>query len=187
MTCDQRDKCLLYLWDEMDTEQLKAFTAHLSQCPACRQETEQLKSLVGTLREIGLPSIPQSIIERIRQRLTPPAETPARRLWLGPRGMLAVAASVLLVAGIALLWINFLPSSNAPDQPKQVANNTVADETAGTMAILSILDDELTAEIGQLAGEVESFLEETSYGIEDYELQDPQSLRKVWELPTIIT
>ena len=46
MTCqDYKDSMMAYLDNELNDEQLRAFTAHLASCPKCTQELEEFKKL----------------------------------------------------------------------------------------------------------------------------------------------
>jgi len=84
---------------------------HLEHCPACRQEAQDLKIIVGLVQELPLLEPPAEFRQRLRARLeddkglnSAAGQGPARG-WR--YGLAAVAASFLLVLGVASAWHQF--------------------------------------------------------------------------------
>lgn len=85
-----------------------AFEGHLAGCPECRDEVEQLRLAVDALpRSVepfaAPPSLKRSLMEAVREDAKPARRPLLDRLRLpNLRPQLAMAAALLLVAGVAL-------------------------------------------------------------------------------------
>src|SRR5262245_38893611 len=102
-----------YAMDALPDNEAVAFTAHLEQCPACRQEVAELQA---TAAQLGLaatapPStqLRDRVLHAVHQTrqvppVAPPADVERRRRWWTPR-LLGAAAAVLLILGAAVLAV----------------------------------------------------------------------------------
>ncbi|MDP7559580.1 MAG: hypothetical protein QF745_03465 [Planctomycetota bacterium] len=104
MGCEREHEYLLYLWGEMDQAQRAAFVGHLEQCPVCKGRIKQLELLVGSMRQMEVEELPEEVSRRVSSQL---AEANENR----SRAVLAVAASIVLVVGVSILWLNSLNKS----------------------------------------------------------------------------
>jgi anti-sigma factor RsiW len=90
---------------------------HLAGCARCTVEAQRLATLVDTLRELPEPDVPEDLVARVMAQL--PEMLPAREgaghlvRW----GLLAAAATLAFVAGLAML-----PQAGGPE----VARDTLA-------------------------------------------------------------
>jgi anti-sigma factor RsiW len=122
------EECLaridFYLDDELRDDDLEIFNAHLEECTSCRIQLEERRAFLEGIRSSRpLYVAPNALRDRIAQLLeeAPPAAPvdapearprveeirpadPPARLRLGLRPVVAMAASVLVVAGTAVLW-----------------------------------------------------------------------------------
>lgn len=115
MACNREQEYLLYLWGEMEEDQLKSFTLHLHHCPACKEQIERLGPVVGSMRSVEVQELPEAVAGRIRPRLTSIIEPRPRALRFSAQKMLAVAASITFFAGVGLIWQN---AANNPADPR---------------------------------------------------------------------
>ena len=114
MGCDREQECLLYLWGEMDEGQSRDFSLHLQQCPVCKGQVEAFEPLVRSMQSVAIKELPEEVAQRISGRLAKVGERRARRVRFGPQRVVAVAASIILVVGIGLLWQRAV---NRPAEP----------------------------------------------------------------------
>ena len=114
MDCEREQECLLYLWGEMEESERVGFVGHMEECPACRGQVEALGPLVRSMRGMEVEELPEEVARRIRGELVEAGENQPSRAWLGPQGVLAVAASIVLVVGVGILWLNTLSKSAGP-------------------------------------------------------------------------
>ena len=170
MDCDRTEQCLLYLWAEMDPEESRAFAGHLRECPACRDELARLEPLVSALRKMESVELPPVLVERIKPHLVEAVRGGSPRLRLWSPKILAVAASVLVILGVSVLWKLLLTdSSKLPVLPQVTVPSLTDEDYLGALALVMIMDesedasqdwadadDVLAAEIGELAEEIES-------------------------------
>jgi hypothetical protein len=105
-----------YLDDGLESrESVVQIEKHLSSCPLCRQEMDDLRKIRNGLRSIPRPEIPQNVLDSIRQRLAleaskgdrPGLFLPAWRkasyeVWLMSYSIGAFASVVL---GFSFLWM----------------------------------------------------------------------------------
>ena len=171
MTCDYQEQYLLYLWGEMDADQARAFAEHLERCPSCQALIDQHGPLAQSIRQIQPEPLEAEFAARINARLNAAAHASESGSWFGAKRVLAVAASILLLVGGAMVFQNLLQS---PKQPKDDLGNTTAeavfiiegDENGElTLAIIDELstmdaDDFLSVQIDSVASDIDDLLEE---------------------------
>ncbi len=109
MKCEREHEYLLYLWEEMEDGERASFIRHLEECPACKGQVEQLEPLVGSMRSIEVKELPREVSRRVSNRLAEASESRPRTVRFRTRRMLAVAASIVLVVGVSILWLNKSP------------------------------------------------------------------------------
>jgi hypothetical protein len=105
--CVSKDCLLDFLYDEAAPADRAAVEAHLAECPACRQEVEELRAVRGALARWPTPILAS------RFRIVAD-EPPARRAWWawGGRALPLAAAAVLVLAaaaGVANLEVRYGP------------------------------------------------------------------------------
>lgn len=100
---------------------------HLEHCPVCRQEAEDLKMIVGLVQELPLLEPPAEFRQGLRARLegvkgvnSGVAQRPARGRWYG---VVAAAASFLLVLGVASAWYQFSYKTGAMQSTALMENH----------------------------------------------------------------
>jgi hypothetical protein len=143
MCCEEREQQLgRYVDGELPAPRRAEVEAHLSRCPSCRHELEELGALAAGLAESAPVAVPPTLWERIEERLgqaapsieqppapsigEPPAPSigqppappiplrrPGRRIRLRPAHW-ALAAAVVLALGLGLFGISTLePTAHA--------------------------------------------------------------------------
>jgi hypothetical protein len=116
--CDQLDDFLLG-W--LSPDEAAAFERHLAECPLCRRQCAQQKSIDGLLAEIGQSpdEVPAGLIESARNRLKSSRRRKALQWTLG-----LVAAAAVLTAAVFGRFV-FQHSSLPAGQDIAVNNSTV--------------------------------------------------------------
>ncbi len=114
MDCDREHECLLYLWGEMEQSERAAFGLHLEKCPACKGQVEQLEPLVRSMRGMEVEELPEEVARRIGCGLVEAGESRPRTVRFRTQRVLAAAASIVLVVGVGILWLNTLNKSPGP-------------------------------------------------------------------------
>jgi len=114
MDCDREHECLLYLWGEMEQSERAAFGLHLEKCPACKGQVEQLEPLVRSMRGMEVEELPEEVARRVSGRLAEAGESRPRAVRFRTQRVLAAAASIVLVVGVGILWLNTLNKSPGP-------------------------------------------------------------------------
>lgn len=114
--CDERERLIGYVYDEVDTRERAAVDAHLSDCHVCRAEVAGLRSVREDLLAWDVPQT-----EPVWRPLAPVALVPVWRQV--PAWAMAAAASLVFAAGAAggattrLMWpipAQILASTPAP-------------------------------------------------------------------------
>jgi anti-sigma factor RsiW len=130
MNCGRvRSLLSAYLDQELTGAEMLAIRQHLPGCPTCERERRslaQVRSLMGALSRPEPPAgFEQALLQRAAPRRTPARSPllPSWRLW-SPR--LAIATSVLVMAGVCLalqkprppdaVQARIVPSPVAPDE-----------------------------------------------------------------------
>ena len=111
MTAHVLDQITLYLDDELQGEERRAFEAHVAACAECHAVLERERELVTAIRHVRpLHRSPDELRTRIAQ-LVRQASTPDSNIQPSPsRGMprfrvwVAVAATLIVALGAPLLW-----------------------------------------------------------------------------------
>jgi anti-sigma factor RsiW len=96
-TLERRDEVLVaYLYDDLGPDERHSFAAHLSRCPACRTELDELRGVRSGLAE-WTPPAPARVLT-----LAPPMAAPRGR-WAAMADLPAWAqvAAAMLVLGVA--------------------------------------------------------------------------------------
>lgn len=178
MDCEREHDCLLHLWGEMPPEQATAFKDHLAQCSSCREQVEGLEPLVRSMQDMKPQDLPEETAQRIRSRLKQSLAVGPSRLRIGHRRVLAVAASVLLILGVGILWrlllneIQQLPDSGGDHVEARAIRTLSENDYVEAFALLwisepeqidqtlNVSDDGLALELEDIATGIESLLEE---------------------------
>lgn len=91
--------------------------SHRAECLLCRQRVRDLERLLEARRAELAAGAPdwraqrEAVLARLPARPAPPVLLPARR-WLRP--VLAIAATVVVVVGLGLLWRGAAPPADEP-------------------------------------------------------------------------
>ncbi|MDR0822828.1 MAG: zf-HC2 domain-containing protein [Endomicrobium sp.] len=93
------DRLPLYLYKEMDEQEMAEFEKHLLSCPECRQALETFEDIQSAKMEY---SAPQIVIENIFNKTTR-----KKRFWSQPKIYKTVlAAAACLLIGVAAVFKN---------------------------------------------------------------------------------
>ena len=130
MQCQEVQELLSLYFDGMlDPSTKKAVDLHVEGCPACRSDLENLTVVVGLVRSLPLIEPPAEFRQELRAsleslgRVRPPGLI--KKLAAGRWSrIVAVAASLLLVVGVANAWLG-------PLQPTATDNNLAGQYEAG--------------------------------------------------------
>jgi len=107
MICsDVQDQLSAYMDKMLSVAQMKAIDEHLSHCPDCRRELEQLEETVALLHQLGEVEPPPDLTEAIINTIQSSAKKDRGRISIWRRlqgrkslgGLIAVAACLLIVA-----------------------------------------------------------------------------------------
>lgn len=168
MDCNQTEKCMLYLWGEMSESESDGFVEHLEQCPACKAEVDKLAPTVRSMQAVEVEGLPEDSAERIARRLSVATQKRSHRLWIGPRRALAVAASLLLILGLSVMYRSILnPAEQVPDAGAgQVADTLTEEDYVGVLALAWVSESEsdeeslIDTEIEDIATDIEDLLQQ---------------------------
>jgi hypothetical protein len=132
----------------LNGEESRRLQAHLEQCPACRQESEKIRAVIGWLADPELFQPPENLAwqllpGKLAARVASP---PAARRWIpvhfGSLGWgLTVAASLVLTCGLI-----YLLQQNAPGTSPAGVPATASGNQAFLARIQSLYARETTAE-----------------------------------------
>ena len=169
MDCDREHDYLLYLWDEMGQNERGAFIQHMEACPACRGQVEQLEPLVRSMRGMEVKALPEEVSRRVGGRLVEAGESRPRAVRFGTRRVLAVAASIVLVVGVSILWLSTLNRLSEPGGRGETTELLLSDDDyMDALALVVISEPEDAGDILTEAIEDVSYqIEELSQEIED--------------------
>jgi anti-sigma factor RsiW len=105
-----------YLEDELLVETNQALLAHLGQCPACRADLKARQALRATLKRAfeadGRLEPTAEFATSLRNRLRAAAQPAASTLSVRRMIWLAVAATLVIAAALAVEWTRNSPSSS---------------------------------------------------------------------------
>lgn len=168
MNCDQTQNCMLYLWGEMTAEESAGFVEHLSECPVCKAEVEQLRPVIRSMQAVAPEQVPQDVTERIRTRLSRSIQEQPRKLWITPRRALAAAAAILLILGLGVMWRLILgPAEQLPAiNGGQVADSLTEEDYVEALALVWVSESEpeedslIDAEIEDIAADIKYLFEQ---------------------------
>jgi anti-sigma factor RsiW len=102
-------KLSAYLHGQLSEQEARRVTEHLSRCPECKQELEEISAGAGLAKNLGTASAPDALWSSIQRELAQArASSPLQRLrmaWMGwPRAPIAIAAALLITVGAAVAW-----------------------------------------------------------------------------------
>jgi hypothetical protein len=130
-----RDVIDSYLCGELLVETNHEILRHAEQCPACREEMAARRNLREALQRAGTQDrLSDESKERLRQRLseeaalshkTRGAKISLLRRFFSPRLPLALAASLLLIAGYLYFWNDPAPPVQAAELSETLIRETV--------------------------------------------------------------
>ena len=132
MTCKWQETDVWRYYDqEMDADESHLFAAHLTGCPLCRKELDQLGFVSATLRETHAVFTESNRLDGLEARVMVKTRQQPERFRgilhaafrFGPYRMLAAAAMFLIVfSSFWLYWLNPLtePGMGAAPQLAQV-------------------------------------------------------------------
>jgi hypothetical protein len=113
MTCRSvRPKLSSYLDGGLDTAEARGVGAHLEACPPCRGHLDSLRSVLDALADLPRVAPPESIAQKVRERLEVERRGPGLALLFRPRwsarplilpSLLPAALTVLVVLAGAVL------------------------------------------------------------------------------------
>ncbi len=151
MTCDYQEQYLLCLWGEMDADQVRAFTEHLEQCPSCRTLIDQHAPLAQSISEIRPEPLEAEFAARVNARLRAANHATESGSWFGAKKILAVAASILLLVGGAMLFQNLLGPLERPKSDLAGTGDvyTIEGDENGDLT-LAIMDELAAIDTGNL-------------------------------------
>jgi anti-sigma-K factor RskA len=114
-----------YALDALDTDERRAYEAHLAGCARCQEDVASFRETASTLAyDVDLPPLPETLEHRILKaaRAERPNVVPLPRRWAIPAAALAVAS---VAAAVALgIWATHL--SGSLNHQKQVAKDQKA-------------------------------------------------------------
>ena len=170
MDCDREHECLLYLWGEMEQSERAAFGLHLEKCPACKGQVEQLEPLVRSMRGMEVEKLPEEVARRVSGRLAEAGESRPRTVRFRTQRVLAAAASIVLVVGVGILWLNTLnkspePGGAGPERVETTEPPLSDDDYVEALALVLIsepddADDILTEAIEDVAYQIAELSQE---------------------------
>lgn len=147
MDCRRAGQLISRFLDRELPEDLgRAFQDHLSACPFCRKETEDLRALLETFVEPAAVPAPARLYGLIRDRLPDPdrAWLPA---WWKPVLVPVLCGAAFVLTALASAWLVPRLMARASDPELRAASATME---------LSVFDDEpqasLTAAYDRLTG-----------------------------------
>ncbi len=142
MDCDREHECLLYLWGEMEQSERAAFGLHLEKCPACKGQVEQLEPLVRSMRGMEVEELPEEVSRRVSGPLAEAGESRPRAVRFRTQRVLAAAASIVLVVGVGILWLNTLNKSPGPEGAGAELVEICDDEYIDALVLVLISESE---------------------------------------------
>ncbi len=166
MNCDRTQQCMLYLWGEMTAGESQAFAEHLRQCSVCKAQVEQLAPLVRSMQTVEPEPLPEGLAERVRTRLSSSTRSHPRRLWITPRRIAAVAASILLILGLSVMWQ--LTLNRTDSTGVQIVDTLTEQEYVEALALVWVSESELSGRYSSdsadsLAADIEDVAADIEY------------------------
>ena len=137
MRCEELQNSISLSGDNLlDPVEEEVLIEHLSSCPLCRQERDDVRSLTRELRMLPRPVMPQTAVNYLRSKALQllganvpgfwlaEDRRPWTKAWLMPSGV-GVFASVL--GALSFLWLlSVSPGSNARKPDLMFPDNTIA-------------------------------------------------------------
>lgn len=127
--CDDRDKLIDYLYEEVSASERRAFDAHLSACDECRDELRAFRDVRTDLLAFDVPE---------HGSVWKPFVTPVAAPWWKqvPAWGLAAAASLVFAAGVGGVMTGrmLMPAPAAAPMQAQVQAAPAPQATAQTIA-----------------------------------------------------
>ena len=114
-----------FLDHELSDDLVRAFEDHIAACPACRQETDEIRSLLEIVEKPADVPAPARLFALIRERLPDPGRIRAVPWW-NPILVPALAAAAFILTAFASA--NLIPRIIAPppaDRQLQVTSATM--------------------------------------------------------------
>lgn len=134
MQCDAcRSTLFEYLDGGLTGADQAELEAHLTHCPGCRAELQDLRETVALVAGLPAPEPPeafwQQYLRELRQRVAPAPRLPRLRNWFAGLAMRPVPA---LAVGIAVILAVFLTWTGGPERPPmpELASLNLAQQVA---------------------------------------------------------
>ncbi len=120
-----KNTLLLFLYEELPADELKAINEHTDRCEICQQEIIPLKETLNVYQQLSLDVPPQEIISNIlaQKKDTAPSKSKLQSLVeslfsiQSRRWAIAAACGILLVAG-GVYFLGLIPPPSKPSKPK---------------------------------------------------------------------
>jgi len=172
MNCaDVRENISAYADDELNASKRKLFEEHVSSCPECRKELDDMVRIIKLCRSMPLHDLPEGFRDELHEKLTAAASKKLdsagadkpKRKWTA-RTFASIAAGILLIflggsiVRFGMLSVKLGAKSSAPAETASAAGaaespaETAADGGAGVT--MAEADDSVLIQYGQAAGEV---------------------------------
>jgi hypothetical protein len=132
MKCEDIQNLISVAGDDLlDDSEREMLDRHLSTCPLCRQERDDIRNLTRELRMMGRPAIPTAALLSVRSAVAASTAARVRSFWLAedlrpwttwlmPSGVGTLASVVI---GFAFLWTLFM----IPIEKPAAMPNTISD------------------------------------------------------------
>ncbi len=108
-----------YCHGELSSDESRQFAEHIISCVKCRTKFEEIKLGIKLAEQLPRLTAPDSLWQELESALGRETETPAGvvsvKPWSSKRVQMAVAAAVVVVLGIGLVWLyQSGPSGSGP-------------------------------------------------------------------------
>ncbi|MBE6008274.1 MAG: DUF4349 domain-containing protein [Lachnospiraceae bacterium] len=159
MECDNYKELIsLYFDNELDEKEEKELFEHLTNCPSCRKEYEELKAVMDMLGEIEEQELPEGFHDEVMAKIKAEAKPQKKKIpWARYTSIAASICAVFIVGGavfatgfMGMGGSQFAADAASPQMYGMMSNTTTTESAKGEIMYDVVVEESAPMEMEEL-------------------------------------